>query len=343
MADVLNKRERVQAALRGEELDHVPVSAWGHDYLREWSAKGLADATVEAYRRYDWDFIKVNPRASYYAEAWGARFKPSGEADKAPELTKSGLTSATSLSRIHPVDPSEGAFGEQLQALKLIARRLRKEVPFVQTVFTPLAVLSRMSGDTATVRRFMRDEPSRLERAVEAITETLEAYATACLKAGADGIFLATVEWGNSDTLSEKEFDRWVRPYDLRILDAARRGSFNIMHVCRANNLLRHVLDYPVHAFNWAAHNPGNPSLQEIASLTHKAVIGGIDHEGTIINGHPGEVVREAQLAIAQTGSHRLLLAPGCSIPPLTPEINLRALKEAALSGIPGGRRRELH
>src|SRR5581483_3063562 len=215
MADVLNKRERVQAALRGEELDHVPASAWGHDYLREWSAEGLADATVEAYRRYDWDFIKVNPRASYYAEAWGARFKPSGEADKSPELTKSGLTSANSLSRIHPVDPSEGPFGEQLQALKLIARRLRKEVPFVQTVFTPLAVLSRMSN-TATVRRFMREEPALLERAVDAITQTLGAYATACLKAGADGIFLATVEWGNSETLSEKEFDRWVRPFDLR-------------------------------------------------------------------------------------------------------------------------------
>lgn len=341
MADVLTKRERVQAALKGEELDRVPVSAWSHDYLREWTPEGLADATLEAYAKYDWDFIKVNPRASYYAEAWGARFKASGQADKSPDLTKPGLTPSTNLSRIHPVDPSEGPFGEQLQALKLISRRLHKEAPFVQTIFTPLAVLSRMSGSTDIVRQLMKEQPEKLEKAISAITETLAAYAAACLKAGADGIFLATVDWGTRQTLLEAEFDRWVRPYDLRILEAARRGTFNILHVCREDNLLQQALDYPVHAFNWATHSPTNLTLQEAASLTDKALIGGIDHEGTIMRSNPGDVVMEAQFAIAQTGGRRFLLAPGCSIPPLTPEHNLRALKEAAVSGIPGTRRRD--
>ncbi|MFQ5880753.1 MAG: uroporphyrinogen-III decarboxylase, partial [Dehalococcoidia bacterium] len=65
----MTKRQRVFAALEGDEVDRVPVSAWGHDFLREWSAEGLALATLDAYRNYDWDFIKVNPRATYYAEA----------------------------------------------------------------------------------------------------------------------------------------------------------------------------------------------------------------------------------------------------------------------------------
>lgn len=31
----MNKKERVDAALRGEAVDRVPASMWGHDYARE--------------------------------------------------------------------------------------------------------------------------------------------------------------------------------------------------------------------------------------------------------------------------------------------------------------------
>ena len=48
MAD-MSKKERVLAALRGEDVDHVPVSAWWHDYAHEWSANELAAVTIEYY------------------------------------------------------------------------------------------------------------------------------------------------------------------------------------------------------------------------------------------------------------------------------------------------------
>jgi len=72
----MTKNERVAAALKGDHVDAVPVSAWWHDFEREWSASDLAEATLEAYRKYDWDFIKVNPRASYFGEAFGAKYAP---------------------------------------------------------------------------------------------------------------------------------------------------------------------------------------------------------------------------------------------------------------------------
>ena len=43
----MNKRERVDAALRGQPVDRVPISFWGHDYLREWSAEGLSRVARE--------------------------------------------------------------------------------------------------------------------------------------------------------------------------------------------------------------------------------------------------------------------------------------------------------
>ena len=68
----MNKKERVDAALRGDKVDRVPVSMWGHDFEREWSPQALAEAMIENYARYDWDFMKVNPRATTFVEDWKA-------------------------------------------------------------------------------------------------------------------------------------------------------------------------------------------------------------------------------------------------------------------------------
>jgi uroporphyrinogen decarboxylase len=333
MAASMTKTERVQAALAGGEVDRVPVSAWGHDYLREWTAEGLAEATLETYRRFDWDFVKVNPRATYYAEDWGARFQPSGRDDRQPELIEVGVKTAADLAGLHRLSPTRGAYGEQLAALRLIAEELADEVPFIQTVFSPLAVMSRLAGGRKAVRGFMEEAPEALEGALSIIADTLVAYAAACLESGASGFFYAPVEWATHDSCSEEEYQRFGRPYDLRILEAARGGSFNILHVCRDNNMLESLLDYPVHCFHWAATGGGNPGLKEIQAKTEKAVAGGVSHDSTIFSGTPDEVAAEARRALAETGGRRFMLAPGCSISPQTPEANLTAMIQAAREG----------
>lgn len=72
----MTRKERVRAALEGRPLDRVPVSLWGHDFEREWRPRDLVAATLESYRAYGWDFIKFNPRATYFAEAWGNEYEP---------------------------------------------------------------------------------------------------------------------------------------------------------------------------------------------------------------------------------------------------------------------------
>ena len=115
MPGQMSKTQRVQAALSGEPVDRVPVSAWWHDYKREWSAHDLAEMTLEAYRKYDWDFVKVNPRYSYYAEPWGAEYQRYD--DRLPTIATRAVESPEDLGRIQPLDGVSGAWGEQLEAL----------------------------------------------------------------------------------------------------------------------------------------------------------------------------------------------------------------------------------
>ncbi len=309
----------------------MPVSFWGHDFLREWSPEGLAAAMLEPLREFDYDYLKVNPRATYYAEAWGCTYRRPADAMHQPETEHFILHETSDLEKIGTMGIADGPFAEQLDALRLIADGLGGDVPFVQTVFSPLSVLGRLAdGNRALVKQWMHDEPELVHGALSCITHTLGAYAHACIEAGADGIFLPTTEWGTYDACTAEEYFTFARPYDLLVLEAVRGAPFNMLHVCRPHNMLDLLSDYPVAAINWAVHGEGNASLAEALAKTDKAVLGGIDERRTLVTGSSHDIRSQAKSAMEQTGGRRFLLAPGCSIPPQTPKENLRAAVEAA-------------
>lgn len=323
----MNKIERVNAAVRGEPVDRVPASMWGHDYLREWSPEGVAEAMLENYHTYDWDYMKFNPRASYHVEDWGAKLQPSGDANRGPTFTDIPVREQGDWRRLRPLDPSRGALGEQLQALRLIGSELKGQAYFIHTIFSPLSVAKYLVGnDFKPVQTSIADNPGALRQALEVITETFMAYAQATLEAGASGIFYATTGWASTDKLTEDQYRAFGVEYDLRLIDTFKHAPFNVLHNCGQHIMFDLLAEYPVHAISWAATLPGNPNLAEGKTRTSKAVMGGISEKTTLVNGSPQQVAEEAQAALELTGGARFLLAPGCSIPPATPKANLEAI-----------------
>lgn len=328
----MNKRERVDAALRGAEVDHVPISFWGHSYVREWSAEGLAEAMLENYHAGDWDYMKVNPRASYHVEDWGATLRRSTDPNKGHTFTHVPVSGPEDWRRLRPLDPHAGVLGEQLEALRLIRAGLRGEAFFIQTIFSPLSVAKYLVGNRPEpVKASIEEHPDALRRALEVITETFATYAQACLDAGANGIFFATTGWASADALSRDQYQAFGREYDLRVLEpVVGKAPFHVLHNCGDNIYFDLLADYPVQAISWAATLPGNPTLGEGKQRTEKAVMGGVSEKTTLPNGTPDEVAAEVREAIAETGGRRVLIAPGCSIPPWTPKANLEAAAAAA-------------
>jgi uroporphyrinogen decarboxylase len=322
----MNQRERMRAALQGQPVDRPPISFWRHFFEKETSAAGLAEAMLGFQRTYDWDFMKVNPRACYHAEPWGCRFQFSGRPDIEPKLIEVAIKTPEDWRRIKPISPTTGAFAEQLEALRLIKEGLHGEVPFVETIFTPLSVAGRLAGSDDVMCEHLRRYPERVHGALEAITATFERFATACLDVGVDGLFYATTGWATYDRLTDAEYAEFGRRYDVRVLKAVEGAPFNILHVCRGRNMLWQLMDYPAHAVNWATEDPTNPKLGEVWQRTHRPVIGGVDHVGTLRQGAPEAVVAEVRSAVGQT-RQGIIIGPGCSISPQTPEANLRAAR----------------
>jgi len=320
----MTRRERVQAALRGEAVDRVPLSFWQHNFVTENSAQGLADETLRLARTFAWDYLKPQSRAQGFAEMWGLTYRPSTDRAREFVVTHAPLADAADVARLAPVDPRRGALGEQLEALRLIRAAIGADTPIIWTVFAPMMVMTYLlRGGREQALALCRTEPKAMEAGLAAISETLTEYARACLAAGADGLFYAT-NVARADGLGASECRRFQRPYDLRVLGAVAQAPFNVLHVCGPAVHFDEFVDYPVTAFSWALAG-GNPSLADGQRRTGRAVVGGLPAKPEIATLSAPALAARVRRAIEEMSGRWLLLGPDCSINPDTPEALLHA------------------
>jgi uroporphyrinogen decarboxylase len=322
-------RERVQAALALRVGDRPPVGAWGHTYKEEWSPTELAAVTVDRARRFGWDFVKFQPRASTFAEAFGSVYKPSGHRLKGPILVREGVPDVESWSKVAVVDPK--AFDDQVESIGLVARELGRDVPVIQTIFSPLTVGGYLVGKSKSrVLRELRTSSEVVLPALDRIAEALVDFSRRSVAAGAAGIFYAVSGYASKDAMPEPVYRQLVLPSDLSVLRRLPEEAwFNVVHLCGSNLHFGLSRDLPSQAVSWSIHNQGNPTLAEGRKVSGKAVMGGLGQRATLLYGPPPDVEAEARKAVGETGGLGLLLAPGCSVPPRARDANLAAMVSA--------------
>ncbi len=330
---------RVRAALALEVADRPPAAWWGHTFREEWSARELADVTVARQRAYGWDFVKLQPRACCFAEAFGSEYRPSGEALAGPVLVRPAVASADGWGRLPAADASVPPLRDQVDAVRMVVEQLGPSVPVIQTVFSPLTVAGYLVGeDRARAVGELRERPHMVGAALERIAAAVADFAARSVEAGAAGVFFAISGYASADAMSLGEYERLALHHDVRVMGAVPEAAWcNVLHLCGPRVHLDLAPSFErAHAVSWSVHEDGNPALAEGRELAGRAVMGGLDHRGTLVRGRPDDVLREVRSALAITGGKGLLLAPGCSVPPEAPEENLRAISQGPLGS--GGR-----
>src|ERR1700704_4671950 len=168
--------------------DRPPASAWGHTYREEWSPRELAAITVKRARQFGWDFVKFQPRASSFAEAFGSVYRPAGHRLKGPALVKAAVEHLDDWSKVALVNSE--ALQDQVESIKIVARDLGVGVPVIQTVFSPITVGGYLVGkSSARVRRELRQHPELVRPALDRIAAALADFSRRSVDAGAAGIF----------------------------------------------------------------------------------------------------------------------------------------------------------
>ena len=309
--------------------DRPPVGAWGHTYKEEWSPSALAEITVERARGFGWDFVKFQPRASCFAEAFGSVYHPSGHKLRAPILIKAAVPDLDSWPSVDFVNRK--ALDDQVESIGMVVRELGPDVPVIQTVFSPITVGGYLVGKSQSrIVRELRKHPDKVRPALDRVVQALVDFSRRSIAAGAAGVFYAISGYAGRNVMSEDAYRDLVLPYDLAVLDALpREGWFNVLHLCGSNLNFSLARNLHTHAVSWSIHNQGNPSLSEGRDIAGRAVMGGLSQRSTLVYGPPPKIENEARQAIEETGGRGLLLAPGCSVPPRVRESNLSAMMSA--------------
>jgi len=305
----MTKLERITAALGRQPTDHPPYAFWRHFPEVDRSPAALAQSTLRFHERYGSDFLKVTPAGGYAVQDWGCVESDQVMPDGHRPCARHAVNAPGDWKKIRPVKMESTGWASHLETIIRCVVDRRADCPTLPTVFSPLSLARKLSGDRLNYD--LAENPQAVTGALEAITETILAFAEASFREGADGFFYS-VQAASTDVHTAEDYVRFGEPYDRRILETVRpRSKLTILHCHGERLMFDRLASLPADAWNWDDRRAG-PSLQEGQAAVRGAVIGGLNQWETLKEGPPERARAEAQDAIAQTGGRGLILGAGC-------------------------------
>jgi uroporphyrinogen decarboxylase len=319
-------RARLETCLSGTTPDRVPVALWRHFPVDDQTPAGLAAATIDFQRTFDFDLVKVTPASSFCLKDWGVEDEWRGATEGTREYIRRVVQQPEDWTHLPVLSPHAGSLGDQLECLRLIVNDLGHQVPVIQTIFNPLSQAKNLLGQDRLLVHIRR-YPDAVHEGLRILTETTRRFINASLQTGIAGVFFA-VQHAQFGLLSEAEYETFGRPYDLQVLEPAHDLWLNILHLHGEDIMFDRFTDYPVGIINWHDRDTW-PSLSQAQARFQGVVCGGLQRERTMVLGKTESVTAEAHDAIQATGGKRFLLGTGCVLPIIAPRGNIWAARQA--------------
>ena len=315
----MNKWERVTAAFKGLETDHVPVCMWQHVPPEYWGDDDrFAQVQAKFLKDTDVDFMKLSGDKYF---GW-------------PSPVLEGIEKAEDLMKVHLLGPNHPYIRGQIERTKKVVKALNGECPAIYLIFAPLSYI-RLKIGYPKMMQFIRENPEAMKHACAVVAEDVKLLVHGIIKeAGADGIFFSAQN-GEMSRFTYDEYRDWVAPSDKTVLDFANSLSeMNAIHFCaweEEPNQLSVWEDYKAPVVSWSRQFD-IMDIQEAKKHFGCTVWGGFDNRpGTFLyTAEKAEIEKEVENLIAQGGKKGYILGADCSIHNELPEERIRWVVEAA-------------
>ncbi len=289
----LDRKQRVDRALQGKDVDRTPFSLWHHFGLK--TPEEHATATLEFHRNYRTDFVKVMSDFPY-PQPNGKWYEPRVEANPFPR---------------------------QLRALELIRQGLNGDAYFIETVFNPWNVAEKLSSKEE-LNRLRAEQPQKLLDALDVITQSEINHVKLALKTGASGI-LVSVANANRQELSPEDYRKFSEPFDRRIIAAAAVAPLTMLHLHVEPAYLDFFQGFKAPIINYSDAVSGIP-VATVRSRFSEVIAGGIDEV------HYRELdtakLRAQYESARKAAGAKFILTPGCSVPNDSSPVELARLPQ---------------
>lgn len=296
----LSHKERVDRALRGQDLDRPPFTFY-HHYKRP-TAQLEAEDHLEFHRTYNTDIVKVMNDFDY------------------PQST---------TGKWYELKPLDSPYPDQLETLKLVRDGLNGDAYFIDTIYGPymtamilfqsqpqFASLGKseevQDQQIKSLHEFQQQNPDAWHGALEAITQSTINHIRRAKDIGTSGalvsIFNAESKFG-----SVEDYQRYTRPYDKRVFDALADTKLSILHLHYLERpYLDLFTDFHAPVIQYSVKTSGIP-ISEVRKRYTQPFAGGvdeIDYEKLTVS----EIRKQLTEARREAGS-KYIAAPGCSLP----------------------------
>ena len=276
----LTRKERVDRALAGQDVDRPPFTHWHH--FGPQTPEEHAKATLDYHWNYKTDIVKVMSDYPY----------PKSEGNW------------------YALKVLDNPFPEQIRALELIRDGLHGDAYILETAFNPWQVAVKLSSKEEVVR-LQQGNPQRLLDALDVITQSHINHAKRAFAAGAAGV-LFSIANANRAELSPADYAKFSAPFDKRFFAATASARLNFLHLHWENEYVDQFVDFQAPVVNWSVQSSG-VSASAVRSKFSQAIATGIDEKN--YKDLSSEQIRNQWQAARNAAGSKFILTPGCSVP----------------------------
>lgn len=319
----MDKRTRVFNAMDKKEVDHVPVGFWYHFGKGQNRGEACVKAHLDYVRDVDTDLLKIMCD-SYFDYP-----------------IPKDIVTAADWYKLQPLTPEHPFIAEQVERARRLVEEIGREMPVFYNVFCPFSSI-RFGAGEERVMRDLRENPEAVLYALDVIAASNALLTEELLKkAGCDGIYYC-VQGGEKNRFTYEEYQKWIRPSDLSVLEKANALSdYNILHCCGwagDSNRIEDWQDYPVKCVNWAVYVEKLSLAEGRDFFSGKACLGGFEslhregmtNQGLLHEGTRDEIRAFTKNLIADFGKTGLILGADCTVDSAIDHDRIRWVVEAA-------------
>ena len=310
----MTKRERVEAVLRGERPDRVPVCFWHH--FGNLPPEETVREHVRFFRESGEDILKMM-------------------CDEFFVYPLNNAKTAAEYLALKPQGRNSYYVKGQAERAAQINDALQGEPITFYNAFSPYATLKHAIGQDAALALIRSHEDAALH-ALDVICEDTIYMIEAVLKeSGTTGMMLC-LQGAEEGLFTEEEYQRVIRPTESRVVEAAwALSDTNLLHLCGWDGVpdrLERWKGYQTRIVNWDVDVEGISLRQGKEYFGGRAVMGGFNNrKGQLLHaGSKQDVQAFTKQLLADAGQEGVIIGADCSLPSDIDRQRIRWIIEAA-------------
>jgi uroporphyrinogen decarboxylase len=339
---LMNSIERTLLALQHRQPDRVPVDLPNFmvtarrmgvsnfaDFFQDGEA--MAEGQIESWKRFKHDVIVIENGTAALAAACGVNV--AYQSSTAPVAKDPAIQSLEEVDRLVVPDPyTHPLLKQMLLATRIVVEEIGKQAFILARGDQgPFSLACEIRG----MSQFMLDlalgeQEDKVHQLLDYCRQVVHRYCLAQIEQGAHATSIGDSPSG-PDLLSPRHYRKYAWPYVRQLVrDLHAKDVILSYHICGdATPIVSDMVESGADALE--LDQKADMARSKEAARGRATLIGTVDPSEVMANGTPELVTEKCKEAIEILASGGgFFLAPGCALPPSTPDANIDAMIAAA-------------